>query len=155
MDKYLEIIADVKAKLEEIANVGKVYDYERRANTDAEFIALFKDASGKILGWEITRKTVTEHIGGAYFRHHQLLLQGYRGLQDGIGSSKDFQVLVDTICTKFRGAQSPGGSTWDYRDGDNPNNAPAQVPVIDDRMFGNVLCHYAQITLAVTERILP
>jgi hypothetical protein len=74
------------------------------------------------------------------------------GLQDDAATDKTFQVLIDAVCDELRAAAN--GATWYYMDGDNPENAPAQVEVIEPRIFGSVLCHCAQIALAVTERIV-
>ena len=150
---YLAIVADIKSKMETIPGIGLVHDYERQAADLARFILLFKDSAGKILGWEITRRAASEHSAGASFRHHQMVLKGYMGLQDEQASSKAFQVLADLVCEKFRSAVSPVGAIWQYRNGDEPANAPAQIEIINDRMFGSYLCHCAEIALSVTERI--
>lgn len=154
MSEYANIVADIKDKLEEITGIGLVYDYERQITDMGKFIQLFKDSSGKICGGEITRRAVPEHQAGAFFRHHQMVLRWYMGLQDASATSNTFQALVDDICDKFRTAEPATPATWQYRNGDEPDKAPAQVEIINDRMFGNVLCHCAEIALSVTERIL-
>lgn len=152
-NRYLDILADIKAKLTSVPGVGMVHDYERQAADWAKFVELFRDpASGKILGWEITRRAATEHEAGVWFRHHQFVLKGYMGLQDAAASSKTFQALADDICAAFR--EAPAGNGWEYRNGDEPDRAPAQIETITDRMFGSVLCHAAEIALSVTERIV-
>jgi hypothetical protein len=75
-------------------------------------------------------------------------------LHDAAATDKTFQVLVDDACEKFRNAAAPAGSCWFYLDGDKPDQSPVQVEVIDLRMFGGVLCHHADIMLAVMERIV-
>lgn len=153
--RYSTIAADTKTKLESIPGSGIIHAYERQAVDLAKFITLFKDATGKICGWEITRRAVTEHQRGAIFRHHQMVLHGYMGLQDAAASAVTFQDLCDTICDAFRSAEPPPASTWEYRNGDEPDKTPPQIELITDRMFGPVLCHHAVITISVTERILP
>lgn len=155
MSNYRAIVTDIASQLAAIPNVGVVHQYERQAADMARFIALFKDASGRICGWEITRRAVSEHQAGAFFRHHQMVLKGYLGLQDANGSSLIFQELIDAVCARFRTAEPPANSTWQYMNGDEPDKSPAQAETINDRMFGAVLCHCAEISLSVTERILP
>jgi hypothetical protein len=155
---YLAIIADIKAKLESIQNIGKVHDYYRW-NTDASrFLTLFaytpSGADKQIRGWEFTRTSAPEHKEGAFFRHHRFKLEGYMTLKDDKASDKTFQQLVDNVCEKFRVAASAPTDTWYYLDGDNPNNSPVQVETIEVRTFGGALCHYAEVTLSVTERIV-
>lgn len=154
--RYTDLAADIKEHLNAVANSGIVHTYERQSTDIKKFLALFQNpATGKILGWEITRRAVTEHEQGAIFRHHKMVLTGYMGLQDAEVSSSLFQNLVDAICDEFRTAEPiTGGVMWQYRDGDNPDNSPVQVEQINDRMLGNVLCHCAVIAISITERII-
>lgn len=152
--RYSAIAADIKAQLESIPGTGIIHAYERQAKTLSEFIALFKTNDGKINGWEIIRRAVPEHQRGAVARHHQMVLQGYLGLQDSAASSIAFQDSCDAICDLFRTAEAPTGAHWEYRNGDEPDKTPPQIELISDRMFGNVLCHHAVISISVTERII-
>lgn len=158
MNNYAAILADIKSKLESVSNIGKVYDYDRRATTDDEFIKLFAytPAGGyqQIRGWELTRTAAVEHKKGAFWRHHQFKVMGYMGLKDADATEKTFQSLVEEICNKFRTAESPSEATWQYRNGDNPDESTVQVKSIQLRMFGNILCHCVEIALSVTERIV-
>jgi hypothetical protein len=152
MNNYLAIVADIKTKLTGIPGVGMVHDYERWTADWAKFLAFFTDSTGKILGWEITRAAASEHQAGAFFRHHQFKLNGYMGLNDAKATSKAFQALCDEVCAAFRSVDT--STPWGYSNGDSPANSAAQIESINDRMFGNVLCHCAEISLSVTERIL-
>ena len=152
--RYSTLAAAIKAKLEAIAGTGIIHTYERNAVDMAKFIALFKDASGRICGWEITRRAVPEQYAGAILRVHQMVLNGYMGLQDANASSITFQDLADAICDEFRNAEAPNGATWQYCDGQNPANTAAQIELLDDRQFGSILCHHATISITITERII-
>lgn len=158
MSRYTEILADIKTRLESVQNAGRVHDYARWSPDQARFLQFFSyrppGGEQQVRGWEITRTSASEHIQGAYFRHHVFVLTGYMGLRDADATDKKFQELVEAVCDRFRSAQPPAGSAWDYRDGDDPDNSPVQVDTIELRMFGNVLCHYAEIRLSVTERIV-
>jgi hypothetical protein len=154
---YLNILADIKARFDAISDIGIVHDYERLTKNWQEFLALFAytpdGGNQQIRGWEITRRSVPEHKRGAYYRHHVFIVRGYLSLKDSDATDKTFQILVDTICETFRAVGEV--STWYYRDGENPENSPCQVDLIEPRMFGGVLCHYCEITLYVTEWIVP
>lgn len=153
--RYTDLAADIKAHLNTVPDSGVVHTYERQSADIKKFLALFQNpTTGKILGWEITRRAVTEHQRGAYFRHHNMVITGYMGLQDAEASSALFQDLVDDICDKFRTAEPLTGTGWRYGDGNNSADSPVQVEQINDRMFGNVLCHCAVIAISITERIL-
>lgn len=153
--RYSQIAADIKVKLEAIPEIGIVHAYERQATDLKKFIELFKTDSGRILGWEITRRAVPEDQRGATSRHHQMVLRGYQGLQDAEASAVAFQDRCDAICDLFRGASFPAGSKLQYRNAQDSTLTPAQIEQIEDRMFGNVLCHTAIIVISVTERINP
>lgn len=152
--RYSAIAADIKAKLESIPGTGIIHSYERQVVDMAKFIALFKDATGKICGWEITRKAVPEHFRGVVNRNHQMIIQGYMGLQDQAASAVTFQDMCDDICDLFRAADAPDGATYQYRNSEEPDKTPPQIELINDRMFGNVLCHHAVISISITERII-
>ena len=154
-NNYRAILDDIAAKLAPVPGIGTIHKYERQVADQAKFILLFKDPTGKICGWEITRRAAGEHQRGAYFRHHQFVLKGYLGLQDATASSIQFQELCDEVCSVFRNADpATPESSWDYINGDEQTAAAAQIESINDRMFGAVLCHCAEITLSVTERII-
>jgi len=152
---YLAIAADIKTKLTAVSGIGLVHDYERWAAEWSKFIEFFRDPTGKINGSEITRVAVPERFEGVFFRHHHFRVKSYRGVNDAQATGKAFQVMADDVCDAFRVAE-PGtaGVTWRYGDGANPDNSPAQIVLIDDRMFGSVLCHCSEIALVVTERII-
>lgn len=155
MARYLEIRDDIKTILAEVEGIGSVHGYARFAKESARYLELFKHTDGKINAWEITRRAVSEHKRGAFFRHHQIVLHGYMGLQDEVASEEAFQELADAVCAAFRVADPvTDPASWDYRNGDDPEASCAQVEVIDVRMFGNVLCHHAQILISVTEWIV-
>jgi len=152
-NNYLAILADIKNKMDSIPDIGVVHDYERWASSWDQFISLFKSqAHNQIRGWEITRGPVSEHLRGTYFRHHLFRIRGYMSLDDAQETDKTFQQLIEEVCNTFRNAQ--GGASWFYGNGDAPENSPAQVEINEPRMFGSVLCHYAEILLSVTERII-
>lgn len=153
--RYSQIAADIKAKLETVQDIGVVHAYERQATDLRKFIELFKSSDGRIRGWEITRRAVPEDQRGATSRHHQMVLRGYQGLQDAEASAVAFQDLCDDICDLFRTAEFPAGSKLQYLNALDTALTPVQIEQIEDRMFGNVLCHTAIIAVSVTERINP
>ncbi len=132
--------------LSAVAGVGMVYDYERWSNDWGQFIALFKDpATDSILGWEISRAGVQGNNISNIEEDatHTYLLRGYMSVQDAAATEKTFNTLVETVRAAFRGNHTLNGACYDA--------GPASATVIDTRMFGGVLCHYAEIRLPVNE----
>lgn len=158
MGRYADILADIKSRMEAIAGIGKVYDYDRWNADMARFIELFAytptGGQKQIRGWEITRTGFTEHKAGAFFRHHKFQIKGYMGLKDESGSEKTFQAIIEAVSEKFRAADTGENDPWEFMDGDAPGNSPVQGGSIEVRMYGNVLCHHTALSLSVTERIL-
>jgi len=152
---YLELVTDIKNNLNAIASIGVVHTYERQIVDPAKFIELFRyRPTGQILGWEMHRTAVPETIYGAHHRLHQFRLSGYMSLDDAKASSITFQDLCDKVCARFRTAANIAGLAAEYRNAANPENAAAQIDIINDRTFGAVLCHCAEISLVISERII-
>jgi hypothetical protein len=158
MADYLDIVADIKGKLEAIEGIGLVHDYERQSKTLQEFIMLFSREVGagqkQILGWEITRTSVAEYQAGAVLCPNLMVVKGYMGLSDATGSSKVFQGLVNKVRDAFRKADAADPTAPFLYQNQASNLSPVQVPVINDRMFGAYLCHCAEIHIHVQERIV-
>ncbi len=140
--------------LNSVADIGKVYDYERWAADWTTFINLFKATIGgedQIRGWEIGRRSAKETkviIGvttGGNERAHVFLLRGYLRVKDADASEKTFNALIETISTAFR-SNLKLNNTVERHDF-------IQAEIIDFRVFGGVLCHYAELTLTAYERI--
>jgi len=137
--KVFEIISAVP-------NVGKTHDYERWAATQGKFIEFFKDtASGRILGGEICRTGMpAEKIDVIEeSRTHQFVFKYYMAVNDEDATEKLFNAKIEAICDAFKGDHTLGGVCLDA--------GPVSVEVIDVRMFGQVLCHYAELKIPANE----
>lgn len=134
-----------------VASIGKVYDYERWTKDWKAFIDLFKDSTGKILGWEISRgkageEKITIGIGNNEDeRAHTYIIRGYMAIDDSEATEKTFNALIEAAATAFRAKRTLNESAED--------NQGLQCDVIDARTFGGVLCHYAELRLVAIERI--
>jgi len=137
---------EIKSILLTVPDVGKVYDYIPYTADWQRFIANFKH-NGRINGWTITRRETSESVTsvtGVNSRTHFMMLQGYRSLDESIQSEKIYQDLVDSVCAALRDKYNLNGKALKVD--------PPQVLVVEHKMFGSVLCHYAEIQLNVTER---
>lgn len=137
--KVFEIISAVP-------NIGKVHDYERWAVDWGKFIELFKDsASSRILGWEICRGGMqSEKLSNIEeARSHGFTVKGYMAVNDAQATEKIFNGLIEAICNAFKGVHTLDGACLDA--------GPVTAEVIDCRIFGSVLCHYAELKIPVNE----
>ena len=148
------IRTQIYAILGAVTDVGKVYDYERWAADWATFINLFKTTIAgvdQIRGWEIGRRSVKEQritlgiSSSGNEKSHGFLIRGYMRVNDSEASEKIFNALVEAIADAFR-ANRKLNATAERHDF-------IQAEIIEFRLFGGVLCHYAELSLTVYERI--
>ena len=138
----------IKAILSAVAHIGVVHDYERWASDWAAYLELFSviTVTGTYInGWEITRKKTPSVTASVTHdkRTHTFLIRGIYGLKDSDASEITFQDLIEDICSAFR-SNYQLNSTAD-------NTEPIQVDLVENRVFGNVLCHYCELTLIADE----
>ena len=158
---YSVILEDIRAKMAAITDIGVVHHYQRWSADWKKFLAHFAytpegSDQQEIRGWTISRAAAPEHLRGAYFRHHIFRLRGYLGLRDEVATELTFQELIEDICDTFRSATpADPAANWYYLYGDEPDEDSAQVELIDIRIFGSTLCHYAELVLHCMERIVP
>jgi hypothetical protein len=137
-----------------VTDIGKVYDYERWAADWPTFINLFKTTIGtvdQIRGWEIGRRSVKEQritlgiASSGNEKAHGFLIRGYMRVNDAEASEKIFNALIESIATAFRANRKLNDTAKDHDF--------IQAEIIEFRLFGGVLCHYAELSLTVYERV--
>ena len=142
---YPEILEQTLAIAAAVDGAGVGHRYQRWAAHYDQFLALFKDAGGKVNGFCITRDKAAEKTATASHneRIHRLRLRFYRGLNDADASELVFQQYIDATCAAFRSKRTLNGAASD--------TTPVQAEVIDVRMFGGVLCHFAELVFTAEE----
>jgi len=139
--------------LSSVSEIGIVYDYERWAADWTSFINLFKSTIrgiDQIRGWEISRRAAPESgvtaeaTIGQTDKQHIFLIRGYMGLNDATATEKTFNSLLEAISDAFRPLLTLNGAALDHDF--------IQAEIIESRMFGGVLCHYAELSLTVHEQ---
>jgi hypothetical protein len=137
--------AAVKARLEAVANIGRVYNMLGNPTTEAGFKDRFVDGD-KILAWEVTREgsTGVDLYAQAMKRVQQIVIYGYMSFKDG-ESETVFQALVDAICAVFDPIQQ---RRFDEAfDG----SGPLQVDGPKFAVKGNYVVHFVRMTFPVEE----
>ncbi|MBW2606140.1 MAG: hypothetical protein JRD05_00745 [Deltaproteobacteria bacterium] len=138
------IRAQVKAILSGVSGIGVVHDYERWATNWTKYLELFS-TGGRINGWQITRKKTSAVTASVTHdsRKHTFLIRGIYGLKDSEATEITFQALIESVCAAFRSK---------YQLNDTADNTePVQVDLVENRVFGNVLCHFCELTLIAEE----
>lgn len=135
--------AGIYNTLAAVTDIGQVYDYERWAPTWDAFIDLFKTTTvgdPHIRGWEISQKApVSEDRTSVKMRTYSI--KGYMSVNDAAATEKTFATLIDAVAAAFRSDQSLGGMAHGHDF--------IQVDVMETRMFGSVMCHYAELSIVV------
>lgn len=141
-----EIRAQLAAMLGAVEGMGIVHEYERFAKEWSRFLDFFKAPDGSINGWMISRQATPARRDNipTIERRHKFILRGFYGLNDAAASELTFQDLVDRVQAAFDNDNTLGGTVLD--------SGPAQVEIVENRVFGNLLCHCAEISIEAVER---
>lgn len=145
------IRTQLKTVVEGVTNIGKVHDYERWAAEWSKVLDVFKVTIGgeeRIQGWTITREATPATdfaMTTQESRRHVMVLRAYRVLNDTKESEKEFQDLIETVCTALRGQR------LGKLNGTVTKLFPAQVRIVEHRDLGGVLVHYAEIAVEAME----
>uniref|UniRef100_A0A6M3K4I7 Uncharacterized protein n=1 Tax=viral metagenome TaxID=1070528 RepID=A0A6M3K4I7_9ZZZZ len=149
----------ITAILAAIEGVGNVHEYQRFSADLGKFRDLFKwqDAEGNesIRGWIITRKATAkrELTSSQVQKVHVFDIRGYMGMQDSGATEIVFQDLLNSMEAAIDADYTLSGAceTTTPEWGPGAGLAGLQIQDVDLRMFGGVLCHFAQCRLGVQE----
>ncbi len=142
---------EIKTVLEGITDIGVVHDYERLTTDWKTYLDKFKPATkAYIRGWTIRREKTPEEYDELADnfgrRKYRFVIRGFASVDDANASSKTFDDLIETICDTFRPL------TVNNLNGKAMGSGLIQTEIVEDRMFGSVLCHYCELSLEVEER---
>ena len=146
---YAAIVAEVSSWLT-AGGALNVHALQRHVNDWRSMLAAFTTGAAPdtvIHGWTISRERVDERwlSNKEVVRVHHFKIRAYYGSQDSAATEDTFQDILEDVSDHWR-------SDFDM-DGTAEQRTPLQFPVIDYRLFGGVLCHYAEGTTAITERL--
>lgn len=156
---FADIRREVANVLNSVKGIGEVHEF-RRHSTDWEKIFKRHVKNGQLNNWEISRSSVAQEIDNVqgaigneplFQDAHLVVIVGHLVLNDAKQTEKTFQDLIDEVKRKFRTnllLKNAGGET--------PTvllPITVQVPIIDHRMFGGTLVHFAQMTILAVERV--
>lgn len=146
------IITNIKTTLDTATNISnKTYTRLRLTKDWNNFLSLFKDSNDKIHGWMITRVSTGQSCmsqGSQLTKTHHIKIIGIYGLKDADDSETTFQTIVENVVTAFNSDDTLSGACFSCTPTDNaPNVAGIQVDIFEPRLFGDVLCHYCELSL--------
>ncbi len=143
MRTYQECVAAVAAVVAAIPGAGVVHDRTRFAADWGKYIQRFVDGSGVVNGWEITRRSADPQPTDW---NETYVLRKFRALRDEDASEHAFQEQLNAVARAFRDAPE-----LQLASGQPFGSVPLGLRIVeaDERMFGAVLCHYAECELLV------
>lgn len=153
---YPLIRAQVATVLATVDGMGVIHAYQRWAADFQKFLTFFK-AAGKINGCVITRTALAreQRTAGEKELAHVMTIRFYYGLRDDDASEHVLQQLLDDAGAAFDAKETLNDTCdtihpdWGPMDG----AAGLVVDVIEPRMFGNVLCNFAEARLCALETL--
>ena len=140
------IRTQLKVILEGVTGIGIVHDYERHAKDWSTYLSFYKKPGTSVInGWQITRRATREeeHAATQTYRFHTMVIHGFYSLDDSAASEKTFQDLIEAISTAIRQNATLNGAAF--------HALPPNIAVVEQRMFGDVLVHYCEMTVDVEE----
>lgn len=148
-----QLRAAIKAKLQAVASMGQVHDYERYVKEQSRLLALYKSANqsgDRIYGWHFRRVRTTELLisTGRNYQDHSWRFRGFMSMEDGDATEKKFDIQIELIRDAFRADPRLGFTDVDTEFLEaNAGQGNIQLEESEPVMFCGVLCHFARLSL--------
>jgi len=148
------IRAALVATIDAVDNTGTVVNREPWASTWDAFLDIFKvtiDSVDMIRGFTVSMETMPQEglvtTGARYSslkRDFTYRIRGYNGVSYANSSEINFLTVIIAVIDALDQSSLVALPVI--------NALPAQLEIYEPRMFGGLLCHYAEITQVVSER---
>lgn len=134
-----------------VSNAGVVYNRYRYQNNWADFLTLFKTTiagTDQIRGWMLEYKgfqgndNTQMHYG--QLQTHGWTVHGFLGLSDANSTEITFSALVESVIDAIKASTA-------LRNQNTYFDVTPATGEIEIRLFGDVLCHYIQVRVTITE----
>lgn len=147
------IRTDIYNAVAAVTDVGKVYDRMRWFDDWGAYLSLFKttiNSVPQIRGWSIHYAGIPQaaytHFGDGEQVTHRFIIRGFMRVDDSAESEKTAAALAESV----RNALEDNATLQQATD-TRYHSDPVTMPIFEERVFGDVLCHYAEIVINVTE----
>ena len=144
---YSTLATKLQFRLSTVADIGIVHTEQRDIRDEESLRASFLDREQKTLaGFTMERESFTDKqlTNIENEKHSIFVFRGYRAHNDTLKTGVKFQTILDLISSRFR--------PQDNLDGYVEMIYPIQCRACGFVQFGNILCHYCELTLEVQER---
>lgn len=141
----------IVTRMQSVANIGVVNDYERYTQAMSELKTLYAatiSGSPQLRGWHVRRVSAREVFvdSGRYSVHTRWALRGFMAIADANATEKTFDDLIEAACDAFRADDTLGGAVLSCID---PESGECGLQLAEHRpvLFAGVLCHNAILNL--------
>lgn len=150
-------LAEIREQIQQLvhnATGAPTHEFERVVQTQEELESIasivLSDGQQIVHGWTITVEsdevqpdTSEESADYSFERLYTFVVRGYRGHDDATKTGLGWQGVIEAVLSAFDLNSTLGGTAI--------RSGPAEGRVRDDhRFYGNLLCHYAEISLVAT-----
>ena len=147
MPTLAQIRAAIKTKLEAVADVGKVHDFQRYAKEQSKLAELYVSGDrlkGGFIAWR-GQSTVSPGLGRKVVTH-RWELTFYRSIDDADATELAFDTMLEAVRAAFQDDENLGGvvSSTVIENDDSGGPAGVQVEEKNAVLFCGVLCHAAR-----------
>lgn len=147
---YTTVIGQIDTTLKTATGLtnAKFYKYDRLEREWGAYLSAFKDTTNNVIhGYCISRVSWDEirEASRSNLRSTKWLIRGYYSLGSSGATESTFQGYIDNINTVFSADPTLAGTVLSV---ENFN-----LDIFEARMFGDVLCHYAEMSLTTMEQI--
>jgi hypothetical protein len=138
-----------------VSGIGKVHDYERYTHDWKQYQKFFtKD--DKVNVWQIERPTFTRYVHGSQGPTngverviHDFFIRGFYAINDELATEKTFQDIVEGVCQALRNKPDLNGKAEMVK---ISSDSPVTGRIYKDYL-GAVLCHIAEVSVSIQEKI--
>lgn len=147
---YATVIAQIDTTLKSATGVvdANVFKYQKLTRDPAAYIAAFKDATNSVIhGYIITRVNFNEirEAGRSNLRTTKWVIRGYYSIGRAGATEETFQGIIENIATAFSADPTLSGTVISVENFSLDN--------FDAGMWGDVLCHFAEMSLTTQEQV--
>jgi len=147
---YSAVIAQIDTVLKSATGVvaANVYKYDRLSRDWNEYLSSFKDAANSVIhGYTITRANWGQEreASRSNKRATKWIIRGYYSMGSYGATEITFQGIIDNIATAFDSDPRLNSTVLTVENFD--------LDIFEARMFGDVLCHYAEMSLITLGQI--
>lgn len=148
-----DIRQQIKTIISRVEGIGIVHDRARLSSDWNKFLNLFQDTDGLINGcmFSVEKRQKRQSTMGEEEIAYVFVFRRFMGMRDEDATGIVFEDHIEDMAGAFNEYEDLNGTcrTINPDWGEMSGAIGLQIDIIEPRMIGNVLCHYAESRLCV------